>query len=434
MLHVVDVQRYQAEEEAARARTAARTLNEEKMIQLAREEGRKIGILEGLERGRHLDFYEGPAASYAPARFRAENPVEEQEEEYLEGDEADSRTPSPHSLNDSVSHFNAPSVEYLPPSPPQFRNPPDSVAEIAQRVPSVGQIHPTVIHRLTPPPRHPYVNIPPEGYIPATGLDSVIRLPPPHELSRPPPTPQRSPSPPLPPIPEGEGEPLMIPASSPTPTLPRPINPTPVRSHGVGRQSSPESNSTTISQFDMVKDPPRFNGRRSPMSVIPEVRSVHTSPNPLANRDHSLRPQPSSLVSHFRTLCNKTHSRRQSDTISLPHTTTTLPTPQTRNTNIVGQEQRAHRHSVHSRPRTSSNSPDSSSARILSASRLGRGDRRTSSPSIGSVHISIQPPVRKVHSTGRCNIFNVSFHSPNPPLLLRERAPCYNQRGTSSAL
>jgi hypothetical protein len=110
VLHVVDVQRYQAEKEAARARTTARTLNEEKMIQLASGEGRKIGILEGLERSRDPDVYPGPAASYAPARFRAENPVEEQEEEYLGGEEADSRTPSPHSLNDSDSHFNAPSV------------------------------------------------------------------------------------------------------------------------------------------------------------------------------------------------------------------------------------------------------------------------------------------------------------------------------------
>jgi len=170
------------------------------------------------------------------------------------------------------------------------------------------------------------------------------------------------------------------------------------------------------------------------MSVIPEVRSVHTSPNPLANKDHSLRPQPSSLVSHFRTLCNKTHSRRQSDTISLPHTTMTLPTPQTKNNNIIGLEQHAHRHSVYSRPRTSSNFPDSSSARILSALILGREDRRTISPSIGSVNISIQPPVRKVHSTGHCSSFNVSFHSLDPPLLLRERAPCYNQLATSSAL
>ncbi|KAI3998121.1 hypothetical protein K525DRAFT_281521 [Schizophyllum commune Loenen D] len=53
-VNAVDAQRVRAEEEAARARSTARRLNEERLIEVAREEGRRIGILEGLQRGREF--------------------------------------------------------------------------------------------------------------------------------------------------------------------------------------------------------------------------------------------------------------------------------------------------------------------------------------------------------------------------------------------
>ena len=47
-----------AEAEAARARTLARKLREEKVIAKAREEGRRQGFQEGLDRGREMTYYE----------------------------------------------------------------------------------------------------------------------------------------------------------------------------------------------------------------------------------------------------------------------------------------------------------------------------------------------------------------------------------------
>ena len=55
----VAVQRNEAEAEAARARTKARKLQEEKIVMLAREEGRRAGYREGLSKGRRISYYQG---------------------------------------------------------------------------------------------------------------------------------------------------------------------------------------------------------------------------------------------------------------------------------------------------------------------------------------------------------------------------------------
>jgi hypothetical protein len=52
-------QRNEAEAEAARARTKARKLQEEKLVMLAREEGRRMGYKEGLSIGRKIGYDEG---------------------------------------------------------------------------------------------------------------------------------------------------------------------------------------------------------------------------------------------------------------------------------------------------------------------------------------------------------------------------------------
>ena len=52
-------QRNEAEAEAAKARTKARKLQEEKLVMLAREEGRKMGYREGLSMGRRIGYDEG---------------------------------------------------------------------------------------------------------------------------------------------------------------------------------------------------------------------------------------------------------------------------------------------------------------------------------------------------------------------------------------
>lgn len=252
------------------------------MVDLAREEGRRIGLREGLERGRNLGYSQARRDGYAPQgrRRRENNSYYEYE---TEGRRTETETPDEyeyeHDHYDTNHSESAPDIEILPPSPsPPVPAPPPHITPTPIPTPRRstypdmvrpdGEIHPTPIHNIPPSPRHHHVNIPPEGFIPETGPDSVIRLPPPHEFTRP--ALSRSPSPPLPGIPEGdEDEPLIIPPPSHT-----------HHSHN-HRTFSPESNSTTISQFEMVNDPrSTSNGRRTPMTVIHEAASSHASPRP----------------------------------------------------------------------------------------------------------------------------------------------------------
>jgi flagellar biosynthesis/type III secretory pathway protein FliH len=57
-------EKHDAEEDAARARTKARKLQEEKMVMMAREEGRRQGFKEGLSRGRRIGFEEARSMAY----------------------------------------------------------------------------------------------------------------------------------------------------------------------------------------------------------------------------------------------------------------------------------------------------------------------------------------------------------------------------------
>jgi hypothetical protein len=231
------------------------------IINAAREEGRRMGIREGLERGRNMGFQE--------ARFMARLSGTEDEESYDGGDSPDYNDNHRSRVIDSTEHIQPrePSLRNpSPPSPP----PPDPVPvpppEFINHIPD---IRPRSIRNASPSVRHSQVSIPPEGYIPALDADHMIRIPPPHELSRPPPTPERPPSPPLP-------------ESGDTAHTNRPN--TPHHTQQARHQSSPESNSTAFSQFDMVNDPGYVTGRGSPLSVIPEVLSTHTSPNPESNQ------------------------------------------------------------------------------------------------------------------------------------------------------
>jgi hypothetical protein len=232
-----------------------------------------MGIREGLERGRNMGFQE--------ARFMARSSGTEDEESYDGGDFPDSNDNRRSRAIDSNEHIQPPEPSLRDPSSPSPPSEPVLVPppEIISHIPD---IRPRSIRNASPSVRHSQVSIPPEGYIPALGADHLIRIPPPHELSRPPPTPERPPSPPLP----ESGD------TAQTTGIPRPNtahHPQKARHH-----SSPESNSTALSQFDMVNDPDYATGRRSPLSVIHEVLSTHTSPNPEFNRaPQDLRHQPS---------------------------------------------------------------------------------------------------------------------------------------------
>ncbi|KAG1764363.1 hypothetical protein EV702DRAFT_109412 [Suillus placidus] len=59
ILGVVEAQRDDAEAAAASARSKVRRLNEERLIELAREEGRRLGYEEGIRRGCNMGYREG---------------------------------------------------------------------------------------------------------------------------------------------------------------------------------------------------------------------------------------------------------------------------------------------------------------------------------------------------------------------------------------
>ncbi|KAK0483803.1 hypothetical protein IW261DRAFT_982057 [Armillaria novae-zelandiae] len=234
LLRAVERQRNQAEEEAQEVRAVAHKLHLEREILKATEEGRQRGFVEGIQRARVF------------AQERATHTSE------------DDSTESESSSN-GASTYKGPLYQNpvqqptpKPPSPPI----PFPVPEVRSEI-----VNPTM---AMPSPQLPRVEVPPEGFIPETGQDSVIRLPPPHELSPRPPTPGGVTFvPPLPVIPEDGEEPIIVPppgfatgsasAPFPEPTL--------------RRHSSQESMSTSISKLDILNN--RNSGPERPMYHVP---------------------------------------------------------------------------------------------------------------------------------------------------------------------
>lgn len=70
IINQVAKEKNEAEEDAARARSKARQLQEEKLVMLAHEEGRRQGFKEGLSRGRRIGFEEGRSIPYEDGRPR----------------------------------------------------------------------------------------------------------------------------------------------------------------------------------------------------------------------------------------------------------------------------------------------------------------------------------------------------------------------------
>jgi hypothetical protein len=234
-------------------------------VSAAREEGRRIGIREGLERGRTIGFQE--------ARFMSDT---DEDAESYDGDDL------PDYIGRRRSHYIASSEDMQPPTqnahPPPPPDPDPVPIPSPETVGRIPDIRLTSYRNAPPSVRHSAVPIPPEGYIPSIGADHIIRIPPPHEFSRPPPTPERTPSP----LPVSEDVPQTNGVSQSH------------RAQTARHQSSPGSNSTSLSQLELVNDPTYGAGRRSPLSVIHEVLSAHTSPNPESiGGSHELKHQSS---------------------------------------------------------------------------------------------------------------------------------------------
>ncbi|KAJ3569832.1 hypothetical protein NP233_g4790 [Leucocoprinus birnbaumii] len=287
----VDEKRFQAEKEAADARSAARKMKDQINVMNAQDEGRRQGLEEGFKKGREMGYREGlrMAQSELENIARAGPPsspsspdarIPSQSGGASHGSEP--QLPPQHSRDPSTLSSRQPTAHGETPSSPSI--PQDSIPAVVQSMQPMPEmpeepeiIRPRSIRGPSPSPRIPLSAIPPDNYIPHLEGDNRIHLPPPHEFSRLPPSPE-PPTPTLASAAENE-TPRMIPPKVSThfQTAPR-------------RSTSPTSASTTLSHMDIVTDPYNAAGI-SPMSAIPESLSREGSPE--AQDAASLAGQPS---------------------------------------------------------------------------------------------------------------------------------------------
>ncbi|KAG9317895.1 hypothetical protein JVU11DRAFT_2124 [Chiua virens] len=323
VLKAIEAQRDEAEAVAASARSKARRLKEDRLIESAREEGRRLGFEEGVRRGRHMGYREAynddrhdgvrgvadvvvdrlleerdepeqievledprpippPSSSrLAPEVHRLETPVNSSLEN--ERPSSRSRRDSSIGLSRTPSAHRHPMGPVIPltPTEPRIIPPPGSVSAPSatsrtSRPPSIAQpwagplseppfTRPPSVQNSPPSVHHSEVRVPPDNYIPTADANHHISLPPPHEMQRniPSPTPsQRT----LGATSErGRGRDYMYDNYS------RPGRASPDESITSAKQSA----ASTISQLDIVGLP---TGSRRPqgLSVIHEDASMRS--------------------------------------------------------------------------------------------------------------------------------------------------------------
>ena len=118
VLVVLEKERDEAEQEAARARSVARRMGEETMVERAREEGRRMGFEEGLRRGREVRWEERVGVGEGSVRTRLGNGSPESFALGLDsagGFEGGSRTrPRSESISSMVTGLSALDLVSLP--------------------------------------------------------------------------------------------------------------------------------------------------------------------------------------------------------------------------------------------------------------------------------------------------------------------------------
>lgn len=293
ILKDVEGRRREAEEEAAQLRRKVRKLNEERMLEMAREEGRKLGLQEGLEMGKDIGYLQGRNQGYISGRSTASKMAERYFSPASESESRRSRG-EPDLPPESDPPYTATTTRFPPSGGDSARS--SSLSSSEREVPRYSQTGGprTGSARTTMySPAQPHVEIPPDGFIPEVDASMIIRLPPPHELVRPPPTPSGqsplsragSPSPQTPAVP--------VPGDVPVLMIPEPRSPgssmyelSGERQHRkVRRRSSRDSvsSSTRTSELDLLNAPehvPSRGHRSSGLSVIPEVASIQERSTP----------------------------------------------------------------------------------------------------------------------------------------------------------
>ncbi|THV06690.1 hypothetical protein K435DRAFT_451385 [Dendrothele bispora CBS 962.96] len=292
-INQINKSREEAEKSAASYKSAKRKLSQDLLAREWKDEGIKQGFLQGMERARaEVEAFEALREENSeppviPPRYERDSGVTEDDTYTFQDDETQtSRRQSYHTDFTTITRPETPTnVDTAPPPPPPSHipyPPPDPHNEEPYPIPipppgthhlDSGDIRPVAIHNIPSSPRHPPVHIPLDGFIPVADTASNITLPPQHELAPPPPI--TSPSPSF--VPLGDTKFVPPPGMMYTPNMTTGYRP--------AHASSPESNSTTFSEFEMINNAP---ARYSPqMSVIHEA-SERNSPIPSANGGHDL--------------------------------------------------------------------------------------------------------------------------------------------------
>lgn len=322
VLKAIEAQRDEAEAAAVSARSRARRLNEERLIELAREEGRRLGFEEGVRRGRRMGYKESyePETDYprdgmrevatvlvdrllegrdepeeievleeptpipppsisrtTPEVHRIETPVNSSLENQRHSsrsrlDRSDSasrstlgRAPDPVILSTPTRSILA-GIPSIPTITSQTSRP-QSVSQPWVGPPTEPPFSRPTSSRNSPPSRR-HSDVPPDNFIPTADANHNISLPPPHELQRSIPSTTHS-QPTSGPAPErGRSRDYMY------DNYPPPRRGSPDESLASAQQSA----ASTISQLDIVGLPTgaRHRDRSQGLSVIHEDASMRS--------------------------------------------------------------------------------------------------------------------------------------------------------------
>lgn len=305
ILKDIEGRRREAEEEAAQLRRKLRKINEERMFDMAKEEGRKQGLQEGLEMGKDIGYLRGRNQGYINGRSTADRMMDRYFSPPSESEGRRSRG-EPDLLPETDPPYSATTTQFPLSGGSTTSSSSSSSEREVRRYSRTGGARAASARTTMYSPAQPHTEIPPDGFIPEADASMIIRLPPPHEFARPPPTPAgQSPSsrtglrsPHIPPVP--------VPGDVPVLMVPEPRSPgNPLydlsgeRQHRkVRRRSSGESvgSSTRTSELDLLNAPEHVANRghrSSGLSVIPEVASLKEASTPSSQ---SMKQQREDLV------------------------------------------------------------------------------------------------------------------------------------------
>lgn len=309
VLREVEDRRREAEEEAASLRKRLRKMSEEKLVQAAREEGRKQGLREGMEMGRGIGYHRGKSKGYASGRSVADrlmlkyfSPPDQNEIRRSRGELEDEEIGGTGEESDFAQTVT--SISF----PHTLNHTGAASSSAGHWGRSLSPVPPPSSLPTSYSPARSDSDLPSDVWIQHGNSSHVTRIPPPLDFSRPSSVPEMSsyglsssedsPSPPPPP-------PISMPVSVPSPMhmhgesirmVPEPRSParppsamsTERRRPRTRRRSSSGdsvSSSTHTSELDLLHVPEPFSvrgARGRGLSAIAEVPSFHEfqdSPN-----------------------------------------------------------------------------------------------------------------------------------------------------------